>query len=825
MLQELRFALRQLQRTPAFAFVAVLTLALGIGANTAVFSVMNAVVLRFLPVSHPERLVFLQTTGQPSNSSQTGFDNSSLSLAVYEQLRSRHDIFSDLMAFVPLSPNRTAIRYGTEPETAWADMVSANFFSGLGVRMARGRGFTSEDETRHAQTVVLSYRFWTRRFGRNPSVLGQTVFVKGVPFTIVGVAAPGFAGVEHNNATDLWIPIQSRPELKPWGRPAESPEGFYNAGNWWFLMAIGRLADGISEQQALAMAQPIFQRAAYAAVGTPPASEKPPKLFFESARGIQGLRERYRQPLGLLLGMVGIVLMIACSNVAMLLAARNSTREREFSLRTALGVSRSRLFRQLAMESLLLVAAGTGLGWFFALSATRALAAWSEMDVTLTPDRNVLIYTLVLSLLAALAFGLAPLRNAGRVPVGLLLKTSSASATADRRQLRSGQIVVSAQVALCLALLVGAGLLVRTLQKLNAVDLGMRASGLLVFGVTPPPSVRGEEAVGRFYHALLDRLRVMPGVESATLMGNRIGSGWSNNTGATVDGASPPGQGFSPMRWNSVGPDYFHVLGIPLLLGRDFTDADGPTAPPVAIVNQTFAARYLPDRQALGHRVSLSSAPDAKQYTIVGVAANSRYTGVRESDRPMAYFPYRQVGGISGMHFELRTDLEPGGVIPEARRVVQALGPDLPLLRPMTQQEQFGESFANERLLSRLATVFGVLAAALVATGLYGTLAYRVSRRTSEIGVRMALGAQRRQVLWMVIRESLIVSVAGIVVGLPLAIGASRLLKTMLFGVSPGDPISFALAIVVIVFVTLSASLMPARRALSVDPMIALRYE
>src|SRR5262249_43085404 len=319
-------------------------------------------------------------------------------------------------------------------------------------------------------------------------------------------------------------------------------------------------------------------------------------------------------------------------------------------------------------------------------------------------------------------------------------------------------------VALCLILLVGAGLLVRTLRNLSGADLGFRAHGLLVFGVTPPQSVRGDEATARFYQSLTTRLRTLPGVESATLMSNRIGSGWSNNTGAMVDHKKPDTNGFSPMRWNAVGPDYFHVLGIPILLGRDVTDADGATAPRIVIVNETFVNRYLGGREPLGHVVSLS-----RDYSIVGVAANSRYTGVREAERPMAYFPYQQVPPIGGMHVELRVSGDPRGYLSQARQVVQEFGSDLPLLQPMTQEDQFGESFANERLMSRLATFFGLMAALLVATGLYGTLAYRVSRRTSEIGVRMALGAERGRVLWMIMRESLIVSAIGIIVGLPLA--------------------------------------------------------
>ena len=820
MVQDLRFALRQLRRTPAFAAVAVVTFALGIGANTAVFSVMNAVVLRLLPVSHPEELVYLHTSGQPSRSSQTSFDDTSLSLPVYEQLRTEKAVFSELIGYVPLATDRTTVRYGNEPETVWADMVTGNFFSGLGVRMARGRGFTADDESQHTQDAVISYAYWTRRFARNPSAVGDTLFVKGLPFTIVGVTAEEFVGVQHNHGTDVWIPVQRRAELRPWGRAIDSDEGFYESPNWWFLMVIGRLAPGMTADRAVVQAQPVFQRAAYSATAAPQGAEEIPKLSLTEARGIQGLRDNYERPLTLLMAMVGVVLLIACGNVSMLISARNAAREREFSLRTALGSSRLRLFRQLVTESLLLVTVGAVVGWGLAMLATRALAAWSDLDVTLSPDRTVLSFTIALSVLAALVFGLAPLRRAARVPIGLVLKSSATNLTADRHKLRGGQIVVAAQVALCLTLLVGASLLVRTLRNLSDADLGFRARGLLVFGITPPQSIRGDEASARFYQSLTMRLRALPGIEAVTLMSNRIGSGWSNNTGAMVDHKKPEGTGFSPMRWNAVGPDYFHVLGIPLLLGRDFTDADNATAPRVVIVNETFVKRYLGGREPLGHLVSL-----ARDYSIVGVAADSRYTGVREAARPMAYFPYQQVPPIGGMHVELRVKGDPRTFLSQARQVVQEFGPDLPLLQPTTQEEQFGESFANERLMSRLATFFGVMAALLVATGLYGTLAYRVSRRTSEIGVRMALGAERGRVLWMIVRESLIVTAIGIALGLPLAFAASRLLKTMLFGLTPTDPLTIEVAALLLLVIAALAGYLPARRASQIDPLAALRVE
>jgi predicted permease len=824
MLQDLRFALRQLRRTPGFALVTILTFGLGLGANAAVFSVMNAVVLKFLPVQEPERLVFLHTSRQPDGASQTGFDDTSLSFQVYEQLKARREVFTELMAYVPLGTGQVAARVGSEPETVWADMVSGNFFPGLGVGMERGRGLAVGDETERAANAVISYAYWTRRFARRSDAVGSTVFVKGVPFTIVGITGPSFVGLGRGRSTDIWIPIQTRAELKPWGRSPDATETFHTTPDWWFLMTVGRLAPGVSPERALAMAQPVFSQAAYAPFGgAPRKGEDPARLSFSAARGMLGLRDQYRQPLRVLTAMVALVLLIACGNIAMLLAARNSARRREFSLRTALGGSTGRLLRQLLVESALLVAAGTALGWAIAVAATQALGILAELEVPIAPDATVFGYALGLSMLAALVLGLAPLRTARGAPVGLVLRSSALNATADRGKVRGTRIVLAAQVALCVALLVGASLLGRTLRNLDGANLGLRTTGLYVFGVTAPSSVTGDAAVVRFYQSVIERVRALPGVQAATLMGNRIGSGWSNNTVAIVDGAEPTGSE-RRMRWNNVGADYFRVLGTPMLLGRDFTDAD-LTGPPVVIVNDAFARAYLAGRPAIGHSVALDSGPKARQYTIIGVAANSSYTSVRESMRPMAYFLYSHVPSPSELHIELRASGDPARLAPDIRRIVAQLGPDLPLIRPMTQHAQFAQSYRNERLFSRLAAAFGVLAGVLVAIGLYGTLAYRVARRTPEIGIRVALGARRDHVVWMVVRDSLGVCLAGMLVGVPLAIAGSRFLESMLFGLTPRDPWSYAAALGAVTLLAFAASLVPARRAVSVDPIIALRSE
>jgi predicted permease len=816
---DLRFGLRQLAKSPVFTSVAVLTLALGIGANTAIFSVTNAILLRLLPVRDAERLVYLHTSDFPG--SQDGYGDTSLTEPIYEALRTEKNVFSDLMAYAPLGFNRVAVRYGTEPGEAWVDMVSGNFFTGLGVTPLAGRLLTGEDESQHTSVAVVSYSFWENRLGRSYSVLGQPIYVKGVPLTIVGVAAKGFNGIEHNFINDVWIPLQTNPELKPWGTPPRGRHALYGSPDWWFLLELGRLAPGVTEQRAIAELNPIFQRAGLAGKSPDP-KRQPLQLSLTPARGIEGMRENLSQPLSVLMGMVGLVLLIACANVAMLLVARNAARQREFSLRMALGGSRMRLFRQLLTESLLLVAGGAALGWFFSMWATRALASWAQLYLDLTPDSRVLLFTIAISLLAGLFFGLAPLRTVVRAPMATVLRTSTSNVSQDRGKLRSSRAIVALQIAICLVLLVGTGLLVRTLQNLENVNLGMKTDGLYVFGINPQQMVHSNAESNQFFRSLQERLRTLPGVQSATMMSNRMGGGVSSNTGVLVDGVSPLGDKFAPMRWDGVGSDFFRTLGIPLIEGRDFNDADSADSEKVVVVNQFFADKYLPHQNPMGHRVAFNGMGP---FTIIGVCVNNKYTGVEEKERPIAYFSFTQLFGFATMTFELRTAGNPQAVLPELRAAMREFAPDLPMLQPMTQQAQFDETISNERIVARLSMFFGLLAVVLVATGLYGTLSYRVNRRTSEIGVRMALGAQRGQVLWMILRESLVVCLAGVVIGLPLAFASMRLLRTMLFGLGPNDAVSFVAALGGITVVALAASLIPARRAASVDPLVALRNE
>jgi predicted permease len=812
LIQDIRYALRQLRKSPGFTLIVVLMLALGIGANTAVFSVMNAVLMQLLPVSRAEGLSYVRMVHgeeQPPNAGNTGDSSTSFSEATFEALRQRHDVFEELMAYVPLSfTGSVAVRHGELPEEAEGEEVSGNFFSGVGVRIERGRGFTLNDEKNHTPVAVISYDYWTRSYARDPAVLGQTIYIKGVPMTVVGIAAHGFKGIEPGTATDFWIPLQNRAELNAWGVPAERST-LYGSPSWWSLCMMARLRPGVTPLQAQQAVAGTFGEAAKLGIGTIDPKVWKPLLDFAPARGIGGgYNEMYREPVRILMGLVALVLLIACTNVAMMVQARNTVRQREFSLRLAIGASRASIFRQLLAESLLLVSAGAALGWIFALSATHLLASWSGIETGLSPDHSVLLFTLLVSTVAALIFGLAPLWSATHAPVAGVLRATAANTTTSRSRILGGRIVLAAQMAICLVLLMAAMLLLRTLRNYAAQNLGMQTEGLLVFGVTP----QGQTDTHVFYRTLLDRLRQMPGVESVSMAQNRPGSGWTNNSGLVLDGVEKRG---APLRNNDIGPGFFHTMGVPLLAGREIADSDTHETLPVALVNETFVKKYLPNTNPLGH--VLDKGEDRK--TIVGVVRDSKYNGVDEKPRPMAYYAAMQSNSLGTMHIEVRARGEASAMLPELRKTVASLYPNVPLEKPMTQQEQFDKSYAQQRMFAAMGGFFGVLAALLVATGLYGMHSFRVSRRTTEIGIRMALGASRAQVLFMVLRESLWVLVTGLAVGIPLTYFAARPLKSMLYQMSPLDPISFIAAIFAMIAVSACA---PARRAASIEPMQAL---
>ena len=583
---------------------------------------------------------------------------------------------------------------------------------------------------------------------------------------------------------------------------------------------IARLQPGISPQQAEQALQPAFWQAASEGAGTLDFKTWPAHLGFQSIQGIASYSKSDREPLEIMMALVGLVLLIACTNVALLILARNAARQREFVVRIAVGARSAALFRQLLAESLLLVTIGAGLGWVFAIGATRALAAWARIDTGLTPDRKVLLFTLVVASLAALVFGLVPWHTTLQISVEQELRSSYSSMSQSRGRARRGNVAIALQIAMCLALLVASGLSVRSLLNYERQDLGMQAERLLVFDLTPQ-NVAHEEQAALFYQRLLDRIRVIPGVKAVSLARTRPGSGWNNTNSTDIDGVLVLQNSGSTVRMSvqSVGPDFFHTIGVPVLQGRDITEADTSASPRAVVVNEYFARKYLKDG-ALGHH--LDSLPGEE---IIGVVKDSNYARVAEDKLPTLYYPLSQTGMMGQISVEVRAEGDPMALLPDMRRAIHDLDPNLPLQKPMTQAAQFAETYVTPQLFARLSLAFGLLAVSLVATGLYATLAYRVQRRTNEIGIRMALGARREDVLRMILRESLTIALVGFAFGLPMSLVVSRLLRTQLYHLNYLDSVTFSIAASITLCVTLVAALLPARRAARVDPLVALRYE
>ena len=822
--RDLRYGVRQLIKTPVFTIVCVLTLALGVGANTAVFSVMHAVLQKMLPVKDASRVFYVHTTGWPDGASQTGDSSTSFAYPFYQALHGLSGV-QDVMTYIPMSGSGKApVRVGSVPEEAAGDMVSGNYFSGLGIGTELGRGFSLKDETDHTQVTVISEKFWSSHYQRSADAIGKALYIKSIPFTIVGVAKKGFEGTEGALPLDFWIPLQSRPEFNAWGASAEN--GMYlTVPRLWMMKLMVRTVPGVSRGQALAQMQALFERAAYIGIHQKKSGDETYQLSLHEAKQFDGDDESFAKALKVLMAMVVLVLFIAMSNVVMLLMARNANRQREFGVRFALGAGRGAIARQLLTESMILVALGGAVAWAFALAATHALGAWARIESNLQPDLEVLGLTLGVLVLLAIVFGLAPLRAAMSNASQSSLRSSATVSQTSSQKARAGNAVIMTQIAMCLVLLVGAGLLLKTLQNLLHTPMGQKPEGLVVFGVRPQHVHTKEEGIA-FFTALQQRLRTIPGVESVSMAANRPGSGWSSNQGGLLlDGHNPNGidPGQVTYRQNTVAADYFHTMGVAILDGRDFSDADTASAPMVAIVNETFAQKYVGSRHAVGHLLSQpGGGPSAR---IVGLVHDHKYTGITEETRPMLWTVFTQWDATNQLNVEMRVPGDPLAILPAVQRVIAQIDPDMPLLEPKTQIAVFEQSISQQILFARLAGCFGVLAVVLIATGLYGTLAYRMSRRSAEIGVRIALGARRSQVVWMVLRGSLLLCAGGVAVGIPLAIVAGKGLESSLYDMKALDITSYLFAIAGVVVVALFASAVPAGRAASVDPLRALRTE
>jgi predicted permease len=847
--QDVRFGLRQLRKNPGFTAVAVLTLALGIGANVAIFSVVEAVFFRSLPVAAPQQLVSL--TDPDSHGRSYGNEGGTRSLLAYwefEYLRDHTDVFSGMFAADSFLPEREARIMdqpqgrGSELERVRVRLVSGGYFSTLGVRAAAGRTFAAEaDRARGAFPVaVISYAFWKQRFGLDPSILGKTIQVRETPFEIIGVAPPGFFGETVGDAADMWVPLTMQSAIYP-GRDLLSPvAAMMNEYIWLHVMA--RLKPGVSITQANAAVAVVFKRMLESAVG-PGLTQGQIRGYYDQrielqagARGSSSVHEPFSEPLQILMGLVALILLIACANIANLMLARGSARQKEFAVRVAIGAGRSRLIRQLLVESLLLAFFGAALGLVVAQWANAALVRMASgvssgpaaIRLDLRPDAQMLGFTLGVAVLTAILFGLAPALLATRPEITSALKSAPADWTAKRTRFRLslGSLLVSAQVAFSMILLVAAGLFVHSLTRLGEVSLGYDRESLLVFAVDAAPAGLTGPALIQFQNGLLDKFSAIPGVRRATLSSNGLFQHSDSGDEIAVEGYTPKGGEEIHSRMDHVGPSYFSVLGIPILLGREIGAGDTSSAPRVAVVNQAFARQFFPNANPLGKHVRDTFPGNPGEMEIVGVAANVKSNNLREQERSRIYMPaFNPLWEHQAVSYEIRTFADPGGVGKAIRKAVEETNSAIPPIKIETLTGLIDDSLQTDQFIARLSGAFGLLAILLASVGLYGVMAYNVARRTRDIGVRMALGARTANVLWLVLGESLMLVGVGIGCGVPLALGGTRLIRNMLFGVGVADPVALASAAVMLAAVALLAGLVPARRATQVDPVVALRYE
>jgi predicted permease len=863
--RDLRYAFRGLARSPLFTSVALLSIALGIGANTAIFTLVDEVLLRRLPVRNPDQLVLF-------NGARNHYGNNSggnmLSFPMYEDFRDNfverdapaaqatlprvslpvakgapvRKIFSGMFARRPIAMN---VGVGGQTERVPGELVSGTYFQVLGVGAALGRVITPEDDKRgEGPVAVLSYDYWRTRFGAKADIIGQTITVNNNKLTIVGVSQAGFDGVDIGYVPSIRVPVLMKAQMTPnW-------DDVDNRRSRW-VNVFGRLKPGVTLDQAKAALQPYFHAvleeevldAAFSGTTSYTREQflKGQVDLLPASQGRSPIRQQLSQPLWLLLGIVGGVLLIACANVASLLIARATARQKEIAVRLALGASRGRIVGQLLVESVLLAAVGGVLGLVIAAWTTRFLLGF--LPVTDTPhvisgaiDNRVLLFNFALSLATGLVFGLVPALRSTKPNLAPTLKDQVGAVVGGGGGVRLRKGLVVAQVMVSVLLLISAGLFIRSLRNLRTLDLGLNTSNLIAFNLAPTLSGYTPLRTKQFDKQVLDRVSALPGVTGMAFaqIGLLEGNEWDSSM--SVEGYEPkPGESMNPY-CNAVSPGYFKTMGIPLIAGRDFDDRDArfeagdPKAQlpsyKVAIVNESFAKRYFGDRSPLGRHIGFGMNPGTKTpIEIVGVVKDSKYTGVRDDIPRQVFFAFMENDTVGGGVMYVRTTSQPDAAFGAVRQVVRQLDSNIPIYNLRTLDHQIDQSLLNDRLIATLSTAFGVLATLLAVIGLYGVMAYTVARRTREIGVRMALGAVPADVIWLVMREVLVLVGSGLALGVVASWGLGRYVGSQLYGVGGSDPVTVAAACLLLSTVAALAGYVPARRATRVNPTLALRYE
>jgi predicted permease len=838
--QDIRVSVRSLAKSPGFTAVAILSLALGIGANTAIFTLINSLMLKSLPVSNPQELVAFGTEfggGRIAGIPAGPWDI--FPYDFYQQLQQRQNFFQGIAAYasfptqISVRPNVTATSSATQ---AIGHLVSGNFFTVLGAEPLLGRTIqpTDADSPGRNPVAVLSYRYWQQSLSADPSVIGSAITVNAAPFTVIGVMPPKFFGVDLNQESpDMWLPLTMQPAvtLQP---TLLAPNGL----QWLHLMGRRKPDTNMTQAQAWVTTQARQYLSDHEAHPLSAESSQQIQQSFvqllPGAAGVSTMRLLYQQPLHILMGVVILVLLIACANLANFLLAKAASREREFSTRLALGSSRARIVRQILTETLLLSLIGGTLGLLLAFWGTRLLISFvvggdNRTALSATPDLHVLAFTFGLSILTALLFGIAPALRISRISVAPALTSNarSAASSGGRSSRLLPNFLVTAQVMLSLMLLAGAGLFLRTLTNLRNQDFGFNRTNVLLVQFNAKFAGYKPEQLNGLYNRVLNRLDALPGVKSATLSGTPAINAGNWDSPIYIKGYTvAPDEDISTLI-NRVSTGYFKTLDIPVLQGRPIESPDTATSPKIVIVNQNLADHFFPHGDAIGHRFTVADPEVKGEWEIAGVVGNTKYASPRDDARRMIYLPVTQLTGDDSYAYwiQLRTTGDPAQAATSIRAALAEVDPNLPVLEVRTIATQIDRLMARETLISQLSTFFSLLALLLACIGLYGVMSYNVIRRTNEIGIRIALGAPSNDVLWMILKESLLLLAIGVALGIPATLAATRTVQSQLFGLSPTDPLTYIAAALVISVVTLIAAWFPAHRATKVDPIIALRYE